>query len=33
MSFVPYQIIFDGSKWYAFYNEPVDKALQKAIRE
>ena len=25
MLFIPYQIIFDGSMWYAWYNEPIWK--------
>lgn len=33
MSFIPYQITFDGKKWYAWYNEPISKALETATKE
>lgn len=33
MSFVPYQIIFDGKHWFAWYSEPIEKALETAIKE
>jgi hypothetical protein len=33
MSFIPYQIIHDGKSWYAWYNEPIGKALETAVKE
>ena len=35
MSFIPYQIIHDGKRWYAWYNEPLWEApeLKAPVKE
>ena len=33
MSYVDYKIVHDGVNWFAWYNEPMTKALETAITE